>query len=55
MTISTLVFALAVALAFGGVWRFCTRQALNAFLVPFLAMLAAMLVFLSRSLLGVQV
>lgn len=47
--------AQAVALAFGGVWWFCTRQALNAFLTPFLAMLAAMLVFLSHSLLGVAV
>ena len=30
MTMQTLIFALAVALAFGGVWWFCTRQALNA-------------------------
>ena len=55
MTMQTLIFALAVARAFGGVWWFCTRQALNAFLTPFLAMLAAMLVFLSHSLLGVAV
>ena len=55
MTIQTLIFALAIALAFGGVWWLCSRLALNAFLVPFLAMLAAMLVFLSHSLLGVAV
>lgn len=55
MDIQTLIFALAVALAFGGVWWLCTRLALNAFLTPFLSMLAAMLVFITHSLLGVKV
>lgn len=55
MTLGTLIFALAIALAFGGVWWLGTRLALNAFLLPFLAALAAALVFLSHSLLGIKV
>jgi len=55
MDINTLIFALAIALAFGGVWWLCARLALNAFLTPFLAALAAVLVFLTHSLLGVKV
>lgn len=51
MDIQTLIFALA----FGGVWWLCTRLALNTFLTPFLSMLAAMLVFITHSLLGVKV
>lgn len=55
MTMQTLIFALAIALAFGGVWWLCSRLALNSFLTPFLAALAGALVFLSHSLLGVAV
>lgn len=55
MNIQTLIFALAVALAFGGVWWLCSRLALNTFLTPFLSALAGALVFLSHSLLGVAV
>lgn len=55
MDIGTLVFALAIALAFGGVWWVTSRFALNAFLIPFLSALAALAVFFSHSLLGVKV
>lgn len=55
MDVSTLIFALAIALAFGGVWWLSSRLALNAFLVPFLSMLAALAVYFSHSLLGVKV
>lgn len=55
MTIGTLIFAAAVALAFAGVWWLCARLALSAFLTAFLSMLAAVLVLLSHSLLGVAV
>ena len=56
MDIGTLIFALAIALAFGAVWWLCsTRLALNAFLVPFLSMLAALAVYFSHSLLGIKV
>lgn len=55
MDLGTLVFALAIALAFGAVWWGATRLALNAFLIPFLSALAALAVFFSHSLLGVKV
>jgi hypothetical protein len=55
MDIQTLLFALAIALAFGAVWWGTTRLALNAFLIPFLSALAALAVFFSHSLLGVKV
>jgi hypothetical protein len=54
MDVSTLVFALAVALAFGGVWWGLSRLGANAFVVAFLSALAGLLVFLTHSLLGVQ-
>jgi hypothetical protein len=53
--IQTLIFAAAVAGAFGGVWWGLSRLGANAFVVPFLSALAALLVFLSHSLLGVRV
>ncbi len=55
MDIPTLLFALAIALAFGGVWWLASRLALNAFLIPFLSMLAALAVYFSHSLLGIKV
>lgn len=55
MTVGTLVFAAAIALAFAAVWWGCGRLALNPFLAAFLAMFAAALVLLSHSLLGVAV
>lgn len=55
MSIQGLIFALAIALAFGGVWWLCARLTLNAFLTAFLSALAGALVFLSHSLLGVAV
>lgn len=55
MNIQTLIFALAIALAFAGVWWLAARLALNAFLVAFLSALAALAVFFSHSLLGIQV
>jgi hypothetical protein len=55
MDIGTLIFALAIATTFGGVWWLLSRLALNAFLVPFLSALAALAVFFSHSLLGVKV
>ena len=55
MDIPTLLFALAIALAFAAVWFAASRLALNSFLVPFLSMLAALAVFFSHSLLGIKV
>lgn len=55
MDIQTLIFAAAVAEAFGGVWWGLSRLGANAFVVPFLSALAGLLVFLSHSLLGVRV
>ena len=53
MNLSTLIFVAAVAAVFGGVWWLGSRLALNSFLVPFFAFLAALLVFVTHSLLGV--
>jgi hypothetical protein len=55
MDVGTLIFALAIALAFGAVWWGTSRLALNSFLIPFLSMLAALAVYFSHSLLGVKV
>lgn len=55
MTIQSLIFALAIALAFGGVWWGLGKLGANTFVVAFLAALAGALVFLGHSLLGVQV
>ena len=56
MDIGTLVFALAIALAFAAVWWLtATRLTLNTFLVAFLSALAALAAFFSHSLLGVKV
>lgn len=55
MTINSLIFALAIALAFGGVWWGLSRLGANTFVIAFLSALAAALVLLSHSLLGVAV
>lgn len=55
MDIGTLMFALAIALAFGAVWWVTSYFKLNMFLVAFLSALAACAVFFSHSLLGVKV
>jgi hypothetical protein len=55
MDVPTLLFALAIALAFGAVWWITSRFTLNIFLVAFLSALAACAVFFSHSLLGVKV
>jgi hypothetical protein len=55
MDVGTLVFALAIALAFGGVWWLLSRLGANIFLVAFLSALAACIVFFSHSLLGIRV
>ena len=48
-----LLFYVVVCAVFGGVWWGLTKLNANAFVVPFLSALAAALVLLSRSLLGV--
>jgi uncharacterized membrane protein len=48
-----LLFYAVVCAVFAGVWWGLTRLNANAFVVPFLSALAAVLVLLSRSLLGV--
>lgn len=55
MSVQALIFALAIALAFGGVWWGLARLGANTFVIAFLAALAGALVFLSHSLLGVAV
>lgn len=55
MNLSMLIFALAIALAFGGAWWGLSRLGANAFVVAFLSALAAALVLLSHSLLGIAV
>lgn len=48
-----LLFYAVVCAVFGGAWWGLTRVGANAFVVPFLSALAAAIVLLSRSLLGV--
>lgn len=55
MDIGTLIFALAIALAFGGAWWGLSKLGANTFVVAFLSALAACAVFFSHSLLGIQV
>lgn len=55
MDIQTLIFAAAVALAFSGVYWIAARLGANTFWSHFFAALAAVLVFLTHSLLGVKV
>lgn len=51
MDISTLIFALFIALAFGGVWWGLSRLGANTFVIAFLSALA---VFFSHSFFGIK-
>jgi hypothetical protein len=53
MTLQLLILCAAAALAFAGVRWGLGRLAANGFLIDFLSLLAALLVFASHSLLGV--
>lgn len=53
MSITTLIFALFIALAFGGVWWGLSRLGANAFVVAFLSALAGCAVFFSHSFFGI--
>lgn len=55
MDLNSLIFALAIALAFAGVRWIAARLGAPAFWCDFFAALAAVLVFLTHSLLGVKV
>ncbi len=55
MSVSLVIFALAIALAFAAVRWLFTRLAVAAFWIDFFSMLAAVLVLLLRSFLGVPV
>lgn len=54
MDISTLIFALFIALAFGGVWWGLSRLGANTFVIAFLSALAAFAVFFSHSFFGIK-